>query len=292
VYNKTAGTLVAANVINKGTFVSSGGTLQISGGFTNSGAATIGGTQHWGEGAVFDNSGAATFTSDAGIDGRRLTVNAFGSAVTFDSSQHLKALLLGGAVNVAVGAGGDKVIVAQDFSLSPISKLNLNDNALIVDYTTASPFESMRMDISYGRIYSALSDGATRGLGYADNVVLGATSVGGEPVDPTSVIVTFTYLGDADLNGRVDVADLGRLASSWQTSAPWTNGDFDYSGFVDVADLGMLASNWQAGVGSSLGPSLQEALASMGLGHAVVPEPVAIGLIALGVIWLTMRGRG
>jgi hypothetical protein len=87
----------------------------------------------------------------------------------------------------------------------------------------------------------------------------------------------------------VDVADLGTLASNWQTSAPWTSGDFDYSGSVDVADLGLLASNWQAGVGGPLGPSLQEALASVGLGSIAVPEPGLMALLGALIPWSLTR---
>jgi phospholipase/lecithinase/hemolysin len=59
--------------------------------------------------------------------------------------------------------------------------------------------------------------------------------------------------GDADLNGVVDVNDLGLLASHWQTSGNWLAGDFDGSGTIDVGDLGILASNWQQGDFSSFG---------------------------------------
>jgi hypothetical protein len=65
-------------------------------------------------------------------------------------------------------------------------------------------------------------------------------------VDTSSILIKFTYEGDTNLDGVVDVPDLGNLASNWRTAAPWTGGDFDYSGFVDVADLGLIASNWQS----------------------------------------------
>ena len=85
--------------------------------------------------------------------------------------------------------------------------------------------------------------------------------------------------GDADLNGIVDVADLGALASSWQTAGNWMTGDFDASGMVDVADLGILASNWQAGDMSAFGLPLSS-----------VPEPLGL-LPASLVLSLMMRRR-
>src|SRR4029078_12567991 len=56
----------------------------------------------------------------------------------------------------------------------------------------------------------------------------------------------FHLLSDANHDGKVDVADLGILASNWQQSPrTFSQGDFDYSGTVDVNDLGILASRWQ-----------------------------------------------
>jgi hypothetical protein len=112
--------------------------------------------------------------------------------------------------------------------------------------------------------------GPGNALGYGDN--------------GTRVLVKYTYSGDANLDGQVDVTDLGALATNWQTSAPWTGGDFNYDGFVDVSDLGVLATNWQAGVGSPLGPgSLDAALSSLGLGQTAVPEPAVSGVLVLAV---------
>jgi hypothetical protein len=60
----------------------------------------------------------------------------------------------------------------------------------------------------------------------------------------------------------------------------WTDGDFDYNGTIDVNDLGLLATNWQAGVISPpLGPSLDQALAALGLPSVSVPEPAGAMLL-------------
>jgi hypothetical protein len=101
--------------------------------------------------------------------------------------------------------------------------------------------------------------------------------------------VKYTYFGDSDLDGDVDVADLGNLATNWQTANVWSGGDFDYNGSVDVNDLGLLATNWQAGTVTPLGPDLATALANVGLASAMVPEPAAIGL--LGVIGFAFGRR-
>jgi autotransporter-associated beta strand protein len=161
---------------------------------------------------------------------------------------------------------------------------------LVFDYTTGvSPAAVVlaELDAGYdsdpkfstGKLRSSTVT-STIGLGWKDDTVA------------KQVIVARTFYGDADVNGQVDVADLGILASNWQTPGNWGAADFDYSGFIDVADLGMLASNWQAGVGNPLGPgSLASALAALGLPGAAVPEPATFGLIALGMLPLLRRRR-
>jgi hypothetical protein len=112
--------------------------------------------------------------------------------------------------------------------------------------------------------------------------------------DATSltVVADAKFAGDADLNGRVDVGDLGALASNWQTPANWLGGDFDGSGVVDINDLGLLASNWQAGA-SALGgsTSFNAALASVGISQVSVPEPHTLGIISLGITSVLFRRR-
>jgi hypothetical protein len=85
--------------------------------------------------------------------------------------------------------------------------------------------------------------------------------------------------GDANGDGRVDIADLGILAANWQQAGFWSTGDFNGDAVVNIADLGILASNWQAGVG---GMSFEEALGMFdALAGVVVPEPAA----ALCLFW-------
>jgi hypothetical protein len=95
--------------------------------------------------------------------------------------------------------------------------------------------------------------------------------------DLEAIGVTHAWLGgDADLNGAVDVNDLGIIASNWQQAGEWARGDFDGSGTVDVNDLGILASNWQSGAGSF--PGLLS-----------VPEPGFLGAVLAGLMMCRRR---
>jgi hypothetical protein len=86
---------------------------------------------------------------------------------------------------------------------------------------------------------------------------------------------TIALGGDANLDGSVDVSDLGSLASNWQSPGGWSQGDFNRDDMIDVTDLGLLAMNWQQ---SATDQSLSQAMSSVGLGAASnVPEPIGAG---------------
>jgi hypothetical protein len=51
-------------------------------------------------------------------------------------------------------------------------------------------------------------------------------------------------VGDLDLNGAVNGADLGLLLAGWGTCGTPCPGDLDRNGFVEGFDLGLLLSNW------------------------------------------------
>ncbi len=53
-----------------------------------------------------------------------------------------------------------------------------------------------------------------------------------------------TFVGDTDLDGDVDSADLVLLVNNYGSSVgDWAGGDLDNNGVVDAADLGQLISN-------------------------------------------------
>jgi MYXO-CTERM domain-containing protein len=88
--------------------------------------------------------------------------------------------------------------------------------------------------------------------------------------------VAFLYnlmQGDADLDGDVDFADFGILASSYNQYGGWTDGNFNNVGTVDLDDFGALATNY----GNSVGAAYE------------LPEPAAISLLALGGAVLRRR---
>jgi hypothetical protein len=94
---------------------------------------------------------------------------------------------------------------------------------------------------------------------------------------PTDVWVTAALPGDANLDGTVDVGDLGILAANWTSnSGTWSQAEFNGDGTVDVGDLGILAAHYGQSV-----PWPAKA----------VPEPTALALLAGGALGVLVRRR-
>jgi hypothetical protein len=72
-----------------------------------------------------------------------------------------------------------------------------------------------------------------------------AGSFAGHSVDATAVIVKFTYAGDANLDGKINVDDYGRIDLNVNVPgvAGWFNGDFNGDGKVNVDDYGIIDLN-------------------------------------------------
>ncbi len=281
-------TSLASGPLSAGSIVvSTGAAWTNSAGFFVAGSSTAAG----GAGTVILDSGS----SQLAIGG---TLKVWGNGNVNYNGGSLSAGaidLTGGKILLSLGA--NKVLRAGSISITGVGKIDLSDNDMIVDYTGVSPIGSIKTLIQQGYNAGAWSgngvtssrgatspnvgEGGRTALGYGEASNLGIGSFDSIPVDGTTVVIKYTYAGDATLDGQVDISDLGRLATAWQTSSLWTGGDFDYSGFVDISDLGILATNWQLGVGSPLGPSFDEALVSVGLAGVSVPEPAMIGVLGL-----------
>jgi Ca2+-binding RTX toxin-like protein len=226
--------------------------------------------------------GTATVLGGDGDDAVNVNTDGAGAArVVFDATQQIGALTIGGGGVASLTAGGAKVLTATSLNITGSGKLDLNDNALIVDYSLASPIGTIQALLKTGfnggawngnGIMTSLGNTSTFALGFgeASDVTTGGIFAG-QTVDGTSVVVRFTRYGDATLDGRVDFNDLVRLAQNFNSGVPatnlgsWRRGDFTYDGMVNFDDLVKLAQNYNTGVPGAAVPSAPEQSAAVGV---------------------------
>jgi hypothetical protein len=306
--------------------------------FTNPAGYTIGGT---GSITLDTSGGSASITVSAGNNTIGVPVNLAkntvissdtGTGISFagnltGSGQTLTKTGAGtaqfqnvrvGALNISQGsakisakgtansAGGTSVVTS--LSISGGASLDLTNNSMIVDYTgpVGTQVGDVRNHLKNARLITSSGTATTR-IGYGDNAVLGKTTFAGQSVDTSSILIKFTYAGDADLDGDADGVDIGTWATNFtgelggSGSAVWTQGDWDYDGDVDGVDAGLWAQAFTgelggAGLGSLIvnDPNIAPGAAAIlrGMGITVVPEPGTVGLLAgLGVMAMNRRTR-
>ncbi|WP_428937485.1 pre-peptidase C-terminal domain-containing protein [Fontivita pretiosa] len=215
---------------------------------------------------------STTFSQVEGIDVQvgKLSLNADlnlldvtvrnGAAATINASQRLDVLTIETGAAVTMAANGSRVLTVNSLVLSGTARLDLMDNALIVDYAGASPIAAIQSALISGWASGAwngdgisssvAAGGAGRALGFAesDDLFGGYPAVfsGQTLIDP-AVLVRYTLAGDATLDQRVDSRDLNKLASNWQLAGRrWSQGDFNFDGNTNQGDMDILTGNWQA----------------------------------------------
>ncbi|HEY7119272.1 MAG TPA: dockerin type I domain-containing protein [Tepidisphaeraceae bacterium] len=272
----------------------------------NSGALVLSGAQAYPSGSSLAvNGGTVDVNSDAGSPtSSPLAVSVANATVNFNTTQHLGSLsaAAGAHVNVAAAAAAagkpasPNILVTRSLAIAPLDAfVDLHDDALIVDYDAKGP--SPLNDVR-ARIFSAYEATATdhwrgpgiasstaaaaadRALGYAeasDVLGPGGGNFMGESIDATAVLVRCTLVGDANLDGSVNFADLVALAQSYNTSsgAAWSHGDFNFDGAVNFSDLVGLAQNYNAALPSAAAAATLPAVFMNDFQEALsqVPEP-------------------
>ncbi|HEY7087065.1 MAG TPA: hypothetical protein VH518_03185, partial [Tepidisphaeraceae bacterium] len=138
------------------------------------------------------------------------------------------------------------------------------------------------------------------------NSVLGYTTFSGQSVGPNSILVKYTYTGDADLDGDVDGVDIGAWAINFTGelggtgTKVWIQGDWDYDGDVDGVDAGLWAQNFTGELGGGgfasivvNDPDITAGAAAIlrGMGITVVPEPTFVAPAAALFLGLRLTSR-
>jgi hypothetical protein len=107
------------------------------------------------------------------------------------------------------------------------------------------------------------------------------------------VLVQATIGGDANLDQRVNFADLLTLAKNYNKSGTyWGRGDFNYDGTVNFGDLLTLAKNYNQAMPTDPIPGASAAFeADMAAAFAAVPEPGSLALLGIGAAAMFGRRR-
>jgi fibronectin-binding autotransporter adhesin len=114
----------------------------------------------------------------------------------------------------------------------------------------------------------------------------------GQTVTGSDTLVMYTYGGDANLDGKINVDDYTRIDFNVPLgSTGWYNGDFNYDGKINVDDYTIIDFN----VGIQGAPFFTAGGVTGGTGGlsgvSAVPEPASLSLIGLGVASLLGRRR-
>jgi hypothetical protein len=215
-----------------------------------------------------------------------------------DSADALRggsSLALTGSARVSLGGSSTvnltNAVVLGDLSINadstaPTATVELNKSKLVADKRLIS-MGTIRSQIKSAYAggtwtgngitsaaaaadYAALGTAAKTALGYVDNADSssgGKTTFYGRSVDANAVLIRYTYYGDTNLDGRVNLSDFGILKANYghTSGGEWYNGDFNYDNRVNLGDFGKLKSSYGSAVINS--------------GAASVPEPSTIVLL-------------
>ncbi len=285
---KAGGTLTLSGQIDN----SAGSRISVSGG----GTLMISGPQIHGPGSILhvDASGLVLNTDAGSPTGRTLAVDAGpGSTIRLNGPEHLAALSLAGATaSLAPGAS----LILDSLNLAGGATLDVGSNFAILHYTADSPLSTVQQWLAGGSIFTSASTapGTKAALALVDNRALHLFNWHGEPLsdgtDFNELLLAYTYLGDTNLDGKVDDQDyLNIIADMGKTGASWLEGDVNGDGLVDPSDFAIVTQYLGAGSGGDLGTPLA---AVFGSGNATnVPEPSCLALLAIGVCALLPRRR-
>jgi hypothetical protein len=222
-----------------------------------------------GTGANTLNLQSGSVRIDASVDtGGTLdaVVQTGAELITDRIRQNSLTLAPGGRATVLPNGTLDAVSRLNVLTIGTGATLDINDNALVLDYTGASPEAAIRAEIVEGRGGAGIGNGLwngtgisstaaaaanaldpeSRSIGYTDNgtLPLGPYAVfRGQPVDATSILIAFTRTGDTNLDSLVDDLDATILGAFYPAAdARWSSGDFEYSGAVDDGDATLLGA--------------------------------------------------
>jgi beta-galactosidase len=195
-----------------------------------------------------------------------IAVNA-GASLLLQQCQRLHTLSIAdGSVNFA--AGGNRTLLVDMLTIDPAGRLDVSDNALVVTAGDVGSWDGSAYTGITGYIATGRGGGSWNGSGgivtsaptpgsnYTTLAVARASEIlgigpadagvwRGQTVTGSNTLVIYTYGGDANLDGKINVDDYGKI--DFNVTLPgvsgWYNGDFNYDGKINVDDYGIIDFN-------------------------------------------------
>lgn len=109
----------------------------------------------------------------------------------------------------------------------------------------------------------------------------------GQAFSVNDILVKYTFLGDANADGRVDLNDLNLVLNNLGTpTLAWTSGNFDGQPTIDLNDLNAVLNNLSVSVANNATAQYAESLVA-----AATPEPASLAIIGCVAPFLLSRLR-
>ena len=258
--------------------------------------------------SVVQQNYTVTGTANMGnVDVANTTTVGTGTAPAVLTAYHLRTttLNIANAAQViispmATSAGTSKV---STLNIAPTGQFDLADNDLIVQADSLTWQNTLRQITTL--VVSGRDTGPTpwHGYGIASNAAANNpmtalavivndhgdrtpifTTFGGLPVDPNSILVKYTWNGDANLDGIVNADDYFLADSGYVTQkGGWNNGDFNYDGIVNADDYFLIDSAF-IGQNATLSGGYRAPVAT-------TPEPALGAILVMAAAGLLLRRR-
>jgi hypothetical protein len=261
-------TLTGVALINRGALEVVNGTVLLNGGGSQSSTASVAVpagrkvsfSGNWSHALGSSIGGAGTVAFSGGIHEVAATVSTAGTVE------------LSSGADVRLATDANLVARAGSLTITQASRLDLADNAMIIDYPSGGP-SPLGTPTTTGSIFALISSGYAGGAWNGSGITSSAAAADprlaigfgesgslftsfpatflGQSVDDSAVLMRTTLAGDANLDGAVNLRDFNRLAANFGASPrPFALGDFNYDGTVEIEDFNILASSF----GQALGP--------------------------------------
>ncbi|MEA2736503.1 MAG: hypothetical protein QOE14_2954 [Humisphaera sp.] len=247
-------------------------------------------------GAALAVTGALTTAAGVSID------KLGGGTFTANNIRAAGLSVNGGTVAIAPSGGaasGTSKVGALEIAAA---RFDLGDNKLIIAAADVGISDGANYSGVSGLIQAGFNGGGWDGNGLVTSMpdaAIGLTTLavagadetgyadgtfGGQSVAPGSVIVMYTYAGDANLDGFISGDDYSTIDFNVGAgTGGYYNGDFNYDGIVSGDDYSTIDFNYaaQGGVFPTSGMP----------GLTTVPEPAAVTLLLAPAMCLLRRRR-